>query len=557
MTRNTRRPSCIARNMTVRQVATAWPACAEVLGRFTDAQLTGRWTLQELFAFARDHALNESEFVQQLADAAGVTVCEPREISEDPSPIGLIFIAIAICLTIGSSWGVSLLLQIAWGGSYSAVTGASIHVHGVAELWGWMALFVFAVASHLLRMNTKRPAPPWLERIAAGLIIAGVVGFFAGLIKTVHVAVPWIDIAGSAALAAAALLFGISVIWSSAGQTPSQRIRGVAFIIAWLWVWAGVDLWLRIHFSNRLMLPDSARQLLIALPVLGFATNTIYGFGIRLIPGFLNIGQLRPRFFTAAFLTHNAGLCLLLLAPPVGRCIGAGMMLCGAALYLSGMNFLRSKPTRPIFGVDLRGHILIRAAFCWLIIGLSMIFIGELIPGLPHPFDGAWRHALTVGFITTMILGVGQRLVPIFIKQPLASAELMLAGAALIIFGCAGRVGLELLTMGGWGWAFGLMGITGILELSALILFAVNLALTVRRRRHVYQPGEPLLPDTRVREAINARPEIQHRLHDAGVTMLDEAPFVAPSMTFGAMALSWGLEPARLLAALEAEREHG
>jgi hypothetical protein len=290
--------------------------------------------------------------------------------------------------------------------------------------------------------------------------------------------------------------------------------------------------------------------LLIALPVLGFAANAIYGFGIRLIPGLLNIGRLRPRLFTAAVLTFNAGLCLFLAPPRPCRVTGAALMLGGAVAYLAGMNFLRGKPARPIYGVDVWGHALIRVAFFWLVAGLSMILAEQVYPALPHAFGGAWRHALTVGFITTMILGVGQRIVPVFIRQPLASNRLMLAGGAMIIVGNAGRVGLELATLGGWPWAFRWMGVTGVLELAALILFALNLAMTVRRRRHVYAAGERLAPDTRVREAVNARPALQQQLRDAGVTMFADAPFIAPSMTCGALALAWGRSPAELLADL-------
>ena len=153
-----------------------------------------------------------------------------------------------------------------------------------------------------------------------------------------------------------------------------------------------------------------------------------------------------------------------------------------------------------------------------------------------------------------MILGVGQRIVPIFIKQPLASTHLMLISAALIVIGNAGRVGLELATIGGWPWTFRLMGITGVLELSALILFALNLALTVRNRHHIYANGEPLTADTRVREAINARPELQQRLKEIGITMFDDAMFIAPSMTLGALALASRLQPSELLLLLCSKR---
>ena len=123
----------------------------------------------------------------------------------------------------------------------------------------------------------------------------------------------------------------------------------------------------------------------------------------------------------------------------------------------------------------------------------------------------------------------------------------MLAGAVLIIIGNAGRVGLELATIGGWPWTYRVMGITGTLELSALLMFAINLTLTVRNRRHIYATGEPLTADTRVREAVNARPELQQRFNELGITMFDDAQFIAPSMTLGALALASRLQPSDLL----------
>jgi hypothetical protein len=98
------------------------------------------------------------------------------------------------------------------------------------------------------------------------------------------------------------------------------------------------------------------------------------------------------------------------------------------------------------------------------------------------------------------------------------------------------------------------MGATGVLELTALVLFALNLAVTVRNRRHIYRATEPLTPDVRVREAVNARPELQRRLRQSGITMFDEVPFIAPSMTFGALALANSRTPQDLLDAIDERR---
>ncbi|MCC7351137.1 MAG: hypothetical protein IT446_11260 [Phycisphaerales bacterium] len=541
----------IAPDSTIRQAA-AWPACAAILERFDQVKWDNLWSLQELAPFARRHRLDEQGFINQLAEAAGTSVRPTIKAKADGSPVRVIFIALALGLTLGAGWGVGLLLRIAMGVGYDVVSGGSVHVHGVAQLWGWMALFVFAVGTHLLRQNTKKPAPAWLEQVAAVAIVAGLVIFFIGLADRVRQVMPWIDLAGSGLLGVAAALFGISVIWSlkGRGQKPLLWHGFVLAMLGWLWVWAGCDGVLRLKYAGMAVLPDGARNLLIVLPVLGFAVNAIYGFGIRLIPGLLNIGNLRPRWFATTLVIHNLGLVLSLL-PWHGVGIGgAGLMFAGAVVYLVGQNGLRSKPSRQIFGIDPRGHILIRVAFFWLLAGLGMVVIQHILPSLPHAFSGAWRHALTVGFITTMILGVAQRMLPVFIKQPLASNRLMLVSAGLIIVGNAGRVTLELATIGQWTWAFRLMGLTGLLELTSLALFAFNLVWTVRNRRHIYLADEPLRADTRVREAVNVRPQLQHQLRRIGVTMLDDAPFIAPSLTFGAMALAWGRQPEQLLADL-------
>jgi hypothetical protein len=151
-------PSHIAPNMTVRQVATSWPSCIPLLEEHPGARWDGRWTLQELAPFAQSSGIEVRSFLQRLATVAHVPIAEADSGGRDASPMPLIFVALAIGLTLGAGWGVTLLLRIALGIDYGAVSGASVHVHGVAQLWGWMALFIFAVGAHLLRQNTTRPA---------------------------------------------------------------------------------------------------------------------------------------------------------------------------------------------------------------------------------------------------------------------------------------------------------------------------------------------------------------------------------------------------------------
>ena len=551
--------SCISPDQTVRQVANASPACARLLERWPGARFDGRWTLQQLAWFARTRGLDERALLDDLASAAGVPARYEAQRPREHSPMPLIFTALIVGLSMGTAWGVGLLLRIAAGGAHDVVPAQSVHVHGLVQFWGWLALFVFAVAAHMLRQNTKRPAPAWLNAAAGGCVVIGLLLFIATMSHAVRSAFPRADAAGSMLLAAATACFAVSALWSlkGRGQRPQLWHGYVLAMIAWLVTWSATDLSLRLRSSGAgSQLSDAARALLIALPVFGFATNAIYGFGIRLIPGLLNVGRLRPRCFAAALPMHNVGLCMFLTSLRSARIVGAALMLGSAVVYVIGMDALRIKPSRPIYGIDTRGHVLIRVAFFWLLAGMAMVFIQQLaVTPLPHAYSSAWRHALTVGFITTMILGVGHRILPVFIRQPLASTRVMLASATLIIIGNAMRVTLELLTIGEWTWSYRLMGMSGVLELIALILFAVNLAATVRSRRRAYSGSAPIAPDTRVQEVVNIRPEVQWRLRELGVTMFDDAPFIAPSMTFGALALAWGMKPQELIDALNAPAE--
>lgn len=539
----------ISPDMTVRQLVTAWPVCEPVMERLALSRIGDRWSLQELGALAQAEHVNCEDLLGELASIAGVEITEKVRPPREPSPAKVLLTALGISLTLGAGWGVILLLKIADGMNYDAASPASVHIHGLAQLWGWMALFIFAVGTHLLRKNTPKPASAVYERVAAAAILAGIVLFFSQLIGSLERYNFLIGVAASSMMVVAALCFAASA-GLSLGRRGQRPQRWHWFVIAgsvWLVVWAVVDLVIRVGMGRAVVPSDAQRHLLIVLPVLGFAVNMVYGFGIRLIPGFLNIGNLRQGGFLAAVWVHNAGLVLLLVNLRWWSFGGAVLMMGAVVIYLGGMNWLRSKPSREIFGIDPQSPILIRIAFGWLAIGMGMICVQEWMGTVPHPFSGAWRHALTVGFITSMILGVGQRLVPIMLKQPLASLKMMRVAVWLIVIGNFGRVTLELVTIGRYEWAYRLIGITGILELTAITLFALNVYQTLRNRQRVFALHDRLRADTRVREAVNVYPQLQQDIEELGVTMLSDSPFIAPSLTFGAMALAWGMSPEQLI----------
>jgi hypothetical protein len=542
------RLDAISPDLTVRQTVRGAPPAAEVLGRHPRATIDGRWALQSLRNFARDANLDLSELLDSLAAATGLPI-ELAPKAPPRSPIRPVMMALIITLAIGAGWGAGLLVRIGIAGSYESVRAASVHAHGTAQLWGWLALFVYAIGTHVLRQNTKVQPPRWLDRGAFASIAVGTVLVLLSQFAPARRAMPRIDLLAGVAFALSAFAYAASSSTSIIGRhrRPEHWHNFVLAASAWLLVWAVSDVIIRIAAHDEVP-SDAARRWLITVPVLGFATNAIYGFGIRLIPGLLNLGTLRPNLYPRALELHNAGLVSFLIPLGGTRVVGAATMLAAALVYHAALGWLAGKPSRPIFGIDLRANAFVRIAFAWLVIGLAMVSIQTVWPGdVHHAYTGAWRHALTVGFVSTMVLGVGQRVVPIFLRHPIGSTTIMLASLVLITVGNAWRVGFELLTITGRPWTFRWMPVSGVLEVSAIALMLINIALTARFARRRYRAGQPIRPLTRVAEAIDEDPMLEAKLRKLGIDMFDDAAFVAPSMTFGALALAYGRDPEQLV----------
>jgi len=124
----------------------------------------------------------------------------------------------------------------------------------------------------------------------------------------------------------------------------------------------------------------------------------------------------------------------------------------------------------------------IRLCYGWLVIasGLSLwAAMGDHNGGI----WGASRHALTVGFLAGMIFTIGPRILPAFSGgRQLFSPALMFASCALLNLGCLLRVSSEIPAYEGFAKAaWSVLPVSAVIELTAVTLFALNLALTLVR----------------------------------------------------------------------------
>ncbi|MER3462692.1 MAG: hypothetical protein C4342_06845, partial [Armatimonadota bacterium] len=127
----------------------------------------------------------------------------------------------------------------------------------------------------------------------------------------------------------------------------------------------------------------------------------------------------------------------------------------------------------------------IRAAFGWLVIGavlaaLEPAHIALIGEPFSHAYSGAIRHAITVGFISQMIVGVGMHVVARMNDVPPSLERPLWATFWLLNVGNAARVGLEIATDFA-ETAFLPMGVTGFVELLGLLLWATYIVRIMLR----------------------------------------------------------------------------
>lgn len=534
--------------MLVSDINRQYPQCRSVFEKHGLAGCGGTDGPPEpLHLFAAAHRVPLPALMQELEQArrghqqpAAPPVASAAQAESLYKPF--LWSALAVGLTLGFGLGLVNLWRIVAAGNYFELDGWLKQLHGHAQIFGWIGLFIMGVAYHALprmKMQPLRPlvaAPASLWLMLAGLTLR--VGDYRPLLLV------------SAAFELLAVGLFVALIADVARRSTQPRESCDKFIVAglvWFLILAAGQLW--IVWRGR---PALWHALWIQAALFGFVANMIFGFSLRILPHFLGLREA-PRGAThLAFWPWNlAILCRYPLEPLAGT--ASVLEAVGALAFVYALGIFAPRRVRlEIAGVDNAFGRFIVLGYVWLLVAAATPFHADVFR-----LSASARHLMALGFITPILFGVSYRVVPIFNGVNLWSARLMRVSFWLPAAGTTLPLAMAFNHAYETRWSYLWAGAAGSAASAAVVLWTLNLIQTLRVRAERYRAGAPVRPSTRVAELLEALPALRPVLIQQGLTGLAGMHQQPPRfVTLEWAARRHGLDPAALVQAINHEIEN-
>jgi len=487
-------------------IAAVWKAALpdfrssiEMPAKSTDETLPERWQA----AYERDR-LSPSDYADPGPERRAARMLAAFILT------GLCFLALP-----GTLLGVWNLLSIAGHHANGAASIAWIQAHGQAQLFGWVGTFILGISLYVLPKFRGRPLRRFRTAWAVwGLWTAGVTWrWWAGVSAQAWRAA--LVVSGVLELLALALV--LRVVAFKAGKQvgaplvgaqdkrstqPGKHPQGVrpSDLGSWLGICGFASLTVALILNLGISIyvvatapwpvyPATSDRIFLLIALWGFAVPMVWGYSTRFITVFL--GLEAPVHRTAGVLC--AGISAIVVCALARQFLLADLLaLASTAVAIWALRIFRRAPRL----AKLRGAYrhypgFVRLAYVWLVFGALLGVAADLIPAQTG-LGGASRHAVTVGFLATLIFAIGPRILPSFLNgRELYSSALMAAGLWVLNLGCALRVSSEAIAYSAGGAAWKILPISALLEMTAVVIFVVNLGMTIKHPIPVWlDPGE-------------------------------------------------------------------
>jgi hypothetical protein len=336
-------------------------------------------------------------------------------------------LAYATTLAVGTPLGIGLLAWLYLGGPALSVDLMRLHAH--TQVFGFFATLIPGVAPHLLARFTGRPLAPDRRQTGLAAALAGALA-----LRLVSAAGELSVVALAAALIQALVFihFGIFV-WRTLDLPPLAPLRyHLTLATAWLASACVVEAGLRGQAltSGLSVLAVSGLRAVPALGLLGGVVGWVLGVLLRAGPMFVADWRIPRALVPAvpALLAGAAGLAAAgeMLPPVWGQTVAraADLLALGTivAVVAAGGTFRRPVPSLPMLSRSPAEARLFRLAAGSAVAGLAGAALGLALAaaGRPdHLIADAVRHLLTVGVLTTIVLAMTFRLIPVLEGRPL------------------------------------------------------------------------------------------------------------------------------------------
>ena len=391
---------------------------------------------------------------------------------------GLIFMVVP-----GTLLGVWNLLQISGREHAGAISPAWIQAHGHAQVFGWVGTFLLGIGFYSIpRLRERASKVIRAAWVCWGLWTVGVAVRWGATVYLWHWRV-LLPVAGVLELMAFLIFFSIV---SRHGPKDSSK-KGLE---PWVWVVMTATLGFLLSVTINLAasievslrgadpaFPHGFDQRYLALLAWGFLVPFVWGFSAKWMRVFLGLRVFRSRFLYGAVACNVLGVALAAIER---FALASALLFGGVVLSIIAIRiFESSEQHAKIKGIHKSFPAFVRVAYGWLLVAAALGVAASRWDN-SGGFWGASRHALTVGFVSTMIVAVGQRILPAFAGMRLLwSPRLMFAGLFLLTVGCGLRVTSEVLAYQGYAaWAWQVLPVSGLIELTALCVFATNILCT-------------------------------------------------------------------------------
>ncbi len=531
---------------------------------------------EAIYFFARVHNVDPDSLIKELNDVIRGKVAAPEVSAEDADSAyeniyeKFIKTAIVIALSTGCVYGAFILFYMGIQHSLYSVPKVLIETHGHTQIFGWCGLFIMGVSYFVLpRFYAVCIYSGRLANLSFYSMVAGIF-----LVFTYRSLLPLNDhnffkiliIAGCLLEVLAVLMFLIVAVKTVLSAEKQELETYETFLFSgYLWflimtvAHAGI-IYYMLH-AGETLIPQAAIYPLRHIQVMGFITLVIFGVLSRTLPAFLGLKTPNAKINLLIMFMLNASVFVRAVSQPLmvyyadvnlpfyyvfntlyftSGCVE----LLSILLFLYNLNIL-SKPEVDFSGMGIEKSYekFVWAGILWLIvaeIGMMVFTVQESFLGVPvsHALIGAYRHAVTVGFITMMIFGFASRIIPISQGIKLHSYSSLTMTFILINVGSTIRVVFQPLAVHtGSVPAYLVMGRSGFIESVAILLFGINIWSTLNDgKRQATGDGEAhdkltnVTASTNVYQLIKQHPPAMDILISKGFTQLKN-PILRNTMT--------------------------